>query len=145
MSDILAVRPTMISSVPQLFNSLHSDFLAALVSEFAAVGLDYDAEMVAEKNLDPEELRERIPPAVLLRRQIRARVIETFKDRLGGRVKVAAHWLVPLQLLTEMQIIVTGGAAVSGEVLRFLASIAMVFDGYGITEAGGKTHPTTFG
>ncbi len=115
------VRPTLLPSVPRLFEKVHGAAIATfaaqrgprrlLVSWALRVGREAGAFRAASRPL-PRRL-------ALQHRLADALVYSKFKERLGGRLRYA----------------VSGGAPLSPEVARFFQALdVVVLEGYGLTE-----------
>jgi long-chain acyl-CoA synthetase len=117
LDNLVEVKPTLLLSVPTIFNRLYAAVqqqLASrpkLVRELVTRALELAVRQSAGQRL---ALRER-----LLLKLVDRVVFEKVRARLGGRLKYA----------------ISGGAALSREVAQFIDSMGIViFEGYGLTE-----------
>ncbi len=118
---LLQVRPTVLPSVPRVFEKVHTAVLAR-----------FDAETGLRKRLIEWALRvgyrvsaleqrgERAPLALALQRRLAAKLVYAkVLDRLGGRVRVG----------------LSGGAPLAREIAEFFHAIGLlIIEGYGLTE-----------
>ncbi len=121
--DLLAIRPTILISVPRIFEKLHarveqglesrgmlSRWLFRMTTEVGWAWFEYTQGRLPEPGLRVRLLHP------LLQRLVAARV----RGRLGGRLRFAA----------------SGGAPLQEEVARFLLAMGIpLLQGYGLTEA----------
>ncbi|HEX6242822.1 MAG TPA: long-chain fatty acid--CoA ligase, partial [Polyangiales bacterium] len=114
------VQPTLLFSVPRLFNRLHEVVLDRVRSEGGVARRLFDASMQNAR----ERRRVRAQGKARARVELKAKlfdrlVFERIRARLGGRVRYA----------------VSGGAPLSPEVAEFVDSIGItLYEGYGLTE-----------
>jgi long-chain acyl-CoA synthetase len=117
LDDLAEVKPTVLLSVPRIFNKLYTAVQAQLaakprpIQELVKVAMKITAKERRGERLRVREL------AVL--ESVDKLVFEKIRARLGGRLKYA----------------VSGGAALSLGVAEFIDSIGVtVYEGYGLTE-----------
>jgi long-chain acyl-CoA synthetase len=117
--DLIAVRPTLLVSVPRIYEKVYARVLAAastplkrrLLSWALAVGKERARRLRAGRDL-PLGLRWRDALATRL-------IFSKMRARLGGRLRYA----------------ISGSAPLAVEVAEFLAAIGLeVFEGYGLSE-----------
>jgi len=119
-SNLLEVRPTIMTAVPRLYETMHARISAQMARErgLKASLFARAVEIGAKRHAEPASLTlgERLLDK-LLERLVRAKV----RQRFGGRVKA----------------LVSGGAPLNHEIgLYFTALGLMLCQGYGQTEAG---------
>ena len=121
LENIKLVRPTLIVSVPMLFNRVH-DAVHKNIAEGSAIkrfAFNMAISVARERN----ELLENHKPVsswLALKHKIADKIVlSQIRARLGGRVRYMA----------------AGGAATSVQVLRFFEDIGIpIVEGYGLTE-----------
>ena len=116
-----AVRPTVMPSVPRIFEKLHG----AIVTEFdAATGVKRRliewALAVGRRVSALREEQRPVPPTLALQHRIADRLVyRKVKAKLGGRLRYS----------------ISGGAPLAPEIARFLHALdLLVLEGYGLTE-----------
>jgi long-chain acyl-CoA synthetase len=121
LEDLAEVKPTVLLSVPRIFNKLYTAVQQQLAAKPRAIQeLVKVALRITAKERRGERLRVR---ELALLEAVDKLVFEKVRARLGGRLKWA----------------ISGGAALSPTVAEFIDSIGvMVYEGYGLTE----TSPT---
>jgi long-chain acyl-CoA synthetase len=117
LDDLVEVKPTILMSVPRIFNKLYTAVQQQLAAKPRAVQeLVKVALKITAKERRGERLRVR---ELALLEAVDKIVFEKVRARLGGRLKYA----------------ISGGAALSPSVAEFIDSIGiMVYEGYGLTE-----------
>src|SRR5262249_11154581 len=117
LGDLLEVKPTILMSVPRIFNKLYTAVQQQLatkprvVQELVKVGLKITAKERRGERLRVRELA--------LLEVVDKLVFEKVRARFGGRLKYA----------------ISGGAALSPNVAEFIDSMGVtVYEGYGLTE-----------
>ena len=116
-----AVRPTLLPSVPRLYEKVHT----AVVAQFEQVHgprrrlLDW-ALGVGRQVSELRQRGEAVPRALALRHRVADRLVYSkIKNRLGGRLRLG----------------VSGGAPLSKEIAAFFHSIdILIVEGWGLTE-----------
>jgi len=121
MKSLLEVQPTLLFSVPRLFNRLYDGVQKRVRSEGGI------ARRLFEDSLDNARIRRRVRAAGKARGTVELKaklydrlVFQRIREQLGGRVRYA----------------VCGGAQLAPEVAEFVDSIGItLYEGYGLTEA----------
>jgi long-chain acyl-CoA synthetase len=117
LEDLADVKPTLLFSVPRVFNKIYTAVHQQIATKPKPVQM-----MVAEalKITAKERAGERLTlPELALLKVVDKVVFEKVRARFGGNLKYAF----------------SGGAALSREVAEFIDSLGvMVFEGYGLTE-----------
>jgi len=116
-----AVRPTLLPSVPRLYEKVHT----AVLAQFEQVHgprrrlLDW-ALGIGRRVSGLRQLDEPLPPSLALRHRLADRLVfSKIKDRLGGRLRLG----------------VSGGAPLAKEMAEFFHSIdILIVEGWGLTE-----------
>ncbi|HZU83339.1 MAG TPA: long-chain fatty acid--CoA ligase [Polyangiaceae bacterium] len=117
LEDLAEVRPTILMSVPRVFNKIYTAVEQQIASKPQIVQrMVARALKVAAKERAGERLTLR---ELALLRFVDRTVFEKVRARLGGRLRHAA----------------SGGAALSKHVAEFIDAVGIqVFEGYGLTE-----------
>ena len=117
IDNLAEVRPTVLFSVPRIFNKIYTSVHSQIpskpkaIQELVAAALKVTAKERAGQRLKLHEL------ALLV--LVDKVVFEKVRARFGGRLKYA----------------VSGGAALSRDVAEFIDSLGiMIYEGYGLTE-----------
>jgi len=131
-ANMIEVRPTLIVSVPRLFEKIYTRVMDQVLSGSRlkraifvwalATGKEYAAKVIA---------REPIPKNLAFKRALAARLVfSKITSRTGGR----------------MRYLICGGAALSKDITEFFHALGlMVLPGYGLTETSPvltANHPT---
>jgi long-chain acyl-CoA synthetase len=119
---LLEVRPTMMVSVPRLFERSYIKIISKLRQEEGFKRRLIDWALATARRYKELEWAGRRPPAVLRAQYAlaRKRVFSKILERLGGRLRFA----------------VSGGAPLSREVAEFFDMIGLtICQGYGLTES----------
>ncbi|MGL4370539.1 MAG: AMP-dependent synthetase/ligase [Spirochaetota bacterium] len=131
--DLQDVRPTVIISVPRLYEKIHAGVLSA-VSEFPLIKrLFFNWALSVGKQCIPYTCANSAPKGFLAKKQAfcEKNVFSVLRRRLG---------------LDRMKISISGGGPLSINDLEFFLSIGInVFEGYGLTEASPCTHVNRVG
>lgn len=120
MKSLLEVQPTLLFSVPKLFNRIY-DTLQERIHERGTV-----ARRLFEDGLDNARIRRRVRAAGKARGtvELKAKLYDKFvfqpvREQFGGKIRYA----------------VCGGAALAPEVAEFVDSLGItLYEGYGLTE-----------
>jgi long-chain acyl-CoA synthetase len=117
LANLAEVRPTLLFSVPRIFNRIYTTVQQRLASQPKAV------QAVVHRSLraaDKERAGERLTVSeVVLLRVVDRLVFSKVRARFGGHLKYAF----------------SGGAALSRDVAEFIDSLGIVvYEGYGLTE-----------
>jgi long-chain acyl-CoA synthetase len=120
MKSLMEVQPTLLFSVPKLFNRIY-DTLQERIKERGSV-----ARRLFDDGLDNARIRRRVRGAGKARGtvELKAKLYDRFvfqpvRQQFGGRVRYA----------------VSGGAALAPEVAEFVDSLGItLYEGYGLTE-----------
>jgi long-chain acyl-CoA synthetase len=117
LDNLAEVSPTLLFSVPTIFNRLYTAVKGQLANRPALVRKLVDAALRAKKS---ERAGARLPLHTRALVKLVDRVVfEKVRARLGGRLRYA----------------VSGGAALSRDVGEFIDSMGiLIFEGYGLTE-----------
>ncbi len=117
LDDLAEVRPTLIFSVPRIFNKIYTAVQKQIGSKPKPVrALVREAFRITAKERNGERLKVR---ELALLKLVDRTVFSKVRARFGGRLKYAF----------------SGGAALSQEVAEFIDSLGIiVYEGYGLTE-----------
>ncbi|HJL17359.1 MAG TPA: long-chain fatty acid--CoA ligase [Sandaracinaceae bacterium LLY-WYZ-13_1] len=120
VENLAEVRPTLLFSVPRIFNKIHDGVLKKVEEDgglkkklfYATLGTAMEKKRLAEQH--------RSSGFVDLKHKVLDRLVASkIRDRFGGRLKYAF----------------SGGAAISKEVAEFIDALGItVYEGYGLTE-----------
>lgn len=121
VKSLLEVQPTLLFSVPRLFNRLYDGVQERVRNEGGI------ARRLFEDSLDNARIRRRVRAAGKARGTVELKaklydrlVFQRIREQLGGRVRY----------------VVCGGAQLAPEVAEFVDSIGItLYEGYGLTEA----------
>jgi len=120
-ADLLEVRPTVMASVPRIYEKIFAKIYDTVSSGSLIKRLIFHWAMQAGRQAVPYLLKGQEPPSWkgAWYRTARAVVFEKIRQRTGGRLKVA----------------VSGGAPLSGKIMEFFWIIGIpILEGYGLTE-----------
>ncbi len=118
---LLEVRPTVLPSVPRVYEKVHTAVLAKFDEETGVKKRLIDwALSVGYRVSRLEQRGERIPRRLALQRRLAAKLVYSkVMDRLGGRVRVG----------------ISGGAPLAREIAEFFHALGLlIIEGYGLTE-----------
>jgi long-chain acyl-CoA synthetase len=118
---LLQVRPTVLPSVPRVYEKVHSAVLAKLDEETGLKRRVAEAALRVGRRVSERRQRgDRIPPPLELQRRIADKLVcAKIKERLGGRLRVA----------------ISGGAPLSRDIAEFFDAFGItILEGYGLTE-----------
>ncbi len=114
-------RPTYLFGVPRLYEMMRSRVESGIEKESAQVRRLFHWAMNIGEEYSVELMHGRIPSPMLAKKRAVADafVLKSVRDRFGGRLKY----------------MVSGGAALSADTLRFFHALGMpILEGYGLTE-----------
>lgn len=119
--DLTIIRPTVLISVPRIFERVHGRIREKLESEPAAARALFEtAVAVGYRRFEHTQGRRPWTPDLLLAPLLDALVGRKVRARLGGRLRVT----------------VCGGAPLAPEIARFFIGLGIpLIQGYGLTEA----------
>ncbi len=119
--NILEVRPTIVTTVPRLFERIYNGLLKQARAMPPAKRLIFNWAMSVRASVAARPGPARLPLPLKLRRAIADRLVfSKIRSRMGGRIRF----------------FVSGGAALSRELGEFFESIGIgIVEGYGMTEA----------
>jgi long-chain acyl-CoA synthetase len=131
-ADMQERRPTMMASVPRLYEKIYSRVLDSVrASPSPRRHIFAWARRVGEEWVERTLARAPIPPSLALRRRLAdALVFAKLRARTGGRIRF----------------FISGGAPLSAEIAKFFAAAGMpILEGYGLTETSPVMAVNTFG
>ncbi|MEA3276967.1 MAG: long-chain fatty acid--CoA ligase [Pseudomonadota bacterium] len=119
--DLTIIRPTVLISVPRIFERVHGRIRDKLENEPAAARALFEAAVaVGFRRFEHTQGRRSWSPDLLFSALLDALVGRKVRARLGGRLRVA----------------VCGGAPLAPEIARFFIGLGIpLIQGYGLTEA----------
>jgi long-chain acyl-CoA synthetase len=120
-ADMLEVRPTVMASVPRIYEKIYAKIYDTVASGHLIKRLIFHWAMQAGRQALPYLLKDQTPPSWkgAWYRTAQAVVFEKIRQRTGGRLKIA----------------VSGGAPLSGKIMEFFWIIGIpILEGYGLTE-----------
>jgi long-chain acyl-CoA synthetase len=120
-ANLAEVRPTVVLSVPRLFEKLYDRVLENAMSGGALKRrIFFWARRTAERWADLKLAGEQIPGGLAVKKRLADRLVfSKLKTRTGGR----------------MRFFVSGGAPLTPEIARFFYAAGLpIFEGYGLTE-----------
>ncbi len=129
--NLLEVRPTIMISVPRLFDKIYAKVMDNILTQSAAKRKIFFWALGVGKKYGARKIRHRpIPAWLALRRRIAARLVfSKIIEKTGGR----AHFFV------------SGGAPLSADVAEFFYAIGLtILEGYGLTETSPVLACNTF-
>ncbi len=120
--DLLAVRPTVLISVPRIYERMYARIRDALAKKGrAAQALFGLAAAIGWQRFERDQGRAPWHPRLLAWPLLKKLVADSVRQRLGGRLRYA----------------VSGGAALPPEIARTFIGLGVpLLQGYGLTEAG---------
>lgn len=119
--DLQIVRPTVIISVPRIFERVHAKIRAKLETETAPARKLFDAAVsVGWRGFEHAQGRHHWSADLLLAPLLDRLIGRKVRARLGGRLRIA----------------VSGGAPIARQIARFFIGLGIpLVQGYGLTEA----------
>jgi long-chain acyl-CoA synthetase len=115
------VRPTVLPSVPRVFEKVHTAVLSKFAEETGAKKKLIDWAMrVGYRTSELQQHGEHIPPQLAAQRAIASKLVYSkVMERLGGRVRMG----------------ISGGAPLAKEIAEFFHALGLlIVEGYGLTE-----------
>jgi long-chain acyl-CoA synthetase len=115
------VRPTLLPSVPRVFEKVHTAVLAGFEAQTGVKRRLIDWSLGVGREVSVlQQAGKPVPPLLAARHRIADRLVfAKVKDRLGGRLRVAN----------------SGGAPLAREIAQFFHAIGLlILEGYGLTE-----------
>ena len=118
--DLQTIRPTILISVPRIYERVHSRIQDSLEKKGLLARLVFGlAVWVGWRRFEHGQGRARWSPELLLWSWLDRRVARNVTERLGGRLRLA----------------ISGGAALSPEIARMFIGLGVpIIQGYGLTE-----------
>ncbi len=132
LEDLQASRPTLVVSVPRLFEKIHSGLLSKVEKAPPTKKKLFGwATSVADRAVDFRVQREPVPFFLNLQYNIAEKLVfSKMRDALG---------------MDKISIFISGGGAIATEIDRFFNGIGInVHNGYGLTETTPVTNANTF-
>ena len=119
--DLQIVRPTVLISVPRIFERVHARIRAKLAEEPAPARMLFDLAVdLGWQRFEHAQGRRGWSANLLLAPLLDRLVARKVRDRLGGRLRIA----------------VSGGAPIAPQIARFFIGLGIpLVQGYGLTEA----------
>ncbi|BDU69557.1 AMP-dependent synthetase [Geothrix oryzae] len=120
-ADMLEVRPTLMASVPRIYEKIFAKIYDTVSSGSFIKRLIFHWAMLAGRQAVPYLLKGQEPPSWkgMWYRTAKAVVFEKIRQRTGGRLKIA----------------VSGGAPLGGKIMEFFWILGIpILEGYGLTE-----------
>jgi long-chain acyl-CoA synthetase len=124
---LAAVRPTVLPSVPRVFEKVYAGVRAAFAEETGAKRRLIDWSVaVGYRASELRQAGRRLPPGLACKHALADRLVfSKIQKRLGGRLRLA----------------VSGGAPLAKEIAEFFHALGiLILEGYGLTEATSATH-----
>jgi long-chain acyl-CoA synthetase len=118
---LLQVRPTVLPSVPRVYEKVHAAVLAKFDEETGLKRRIVDWSLrVGSRVSSLRQRGARVPPALELRRRLAHRLVYgKVQARLGGRLRIA----------------ISGGAPLARDIAEFFDALGItILEGYGLTE-----------
>jgi long-chain acyl-CoA synthetase len=132
LEDMQASRPTLVVSVPRLFEKIHSGLLSKVEKAPPTKKKLFGwATSVADRAVDFRVQREPVPFFLNIQYKIAEKLVfSKMRDALG---------------MDNIRIFISGGGAIATEIDRFFNGIGIsVHNGYGLTETTPVTNANTF-
>ncbi len=120
MDDLPDIRPTLLVSVPAVYNRIYDGLQKLMAAEGGAKKKIFDLAMANAAKRSTLAAEGRTSRWVELQNGIYDKLVfSKVRDRFGGRLRYS----------------ISGGAAISPEVANFISALGMtVYEGYGLTE-----------
>ncbi|MEA2023787.1 MAG: long-chain fatty acid--CoA ligase [Actinomycetota bacterium] len=120
MEDLPAIKPTILVSVPAVYNRVYDGLKKRMVAEGGAKKALFDRAMANEKKRAELAANGRTTRWVEIQHGLYDKLVfSKVREGFGGRLKYS----------------MTGGAAINVEVAEFISALGMtVYEGYGLTE-----------
>ena len=120
MDDLPDIRPTLLVSVPAVYNRIYDGLQKLMAAEGGAKKKIFDLAMVNAEKRSTLAAEGKTSRWVELQNGIYDKLVfSKVRDRFGGRLRYS----------------ISGGAAISPEVANFISALGMtVYEGYGLTE-----------
>jgi long-chain acyl-CoA synthetase len=120
MDDLPDIRPTLLVSVPAVYNRIYDGLQKLMAAEGGAKKKIFDLAMVNAERRSTLAAEGKTSRWVELQNGIYDKLVfSKVRDRFGGRLRYS----------------ISGGAAISPEVANFISALGMtVYEGYGLTE-----------
>lgn len=120
MDDLPEIRPTLLVSVPAVYNRIYDGLQKLMAAEGGAKKKIFDLAMANAEKRAKLAAEGKTSQWVELQNRIYDKLVfSKVRDRFGGRLRYS----------------ISGGAAISPEVANFISALGMtVYEGYGLTE-----------
>jgi long-chain acyl-CoA synthetase len=120
MDDLPDIRPTLLVSVPAVYNRIYDGLQKLMAAEGGAKKKIFDLAMANAEKRSTLAAEGKTSRWVELQNGIYDKLVfSKVRDRFGGRLRYS----------------ISGGAAISPEVANFISALGMtVYEGYGLTE-----------
>ena len=125
--NLLEVRPTVLVSVPRLYEKMYARVLDAVAeSGVLRRKLFFWAQRIGSRRVQLEQTGARVPPLLRVQHALADKLVfARLRQRLGGR----------------MRFMISGGAPLSAGIAEFFhAAKLLVLEGYGLTETSPVTN-----
>jgi len=119
--NLLEIRPTVLISVPRLYEKMNARVLAAIAqAPLLRRKLFHFAQRVGRERVRLQQAGKPVPPGLALQSRIADRLVFTkLRARMGGRLRL----------------LVSGGAPLSPDIAYFFYAAGLpILEGYGLTE-----------
>jgi long-chain acyl-CoA synthetase len=118
--NMLEVRPTIVTTVPRLFERIHSRIIKTVDAGSPVSKKIFSWAVAVGKQYALQRKKGKVPAVLALRRAVADRLVfRKIRERTGGRMKF----------------FVSGGAALAKEFGEFFETVGLnIIEGYGLTE-----------